>query len=140
MLKAKELAVSFQTSSDKVKELIEIVKALYMEVKTIADMRNARKDESICAIFREQNRKWIAFVGKVGNPRVREEGFRLYVNDVSPEIYKEVWGNDLPKLESPLPPEPPEPPGCAVCSRVPPAARFAAATCQACKNKPTGEK
>ena len=86
MKKAKEYAQKYKANPTN-QTLVEILKEMVIETKEIYNMRHARSDEALIAIFNEQDGKWRSFVSLTGDPSIRRDGLKEFCQKHFPEIY-----------------------------------------------------
>jgi hypothetical protein len=65
-MKAKEYIEKFFKEDDVHESLFKIVYTLFAEVETIAEQRNAQLNGAMISIFKEQDKKWLAILNKLG--------------------------------------------------------------------------
>jgi hypothetical protein len=100
-MKAKEYFLKFQTENqDKSPEwrLIKSLNEMILEVKTISEQRRAVLDSAVIAIFKEQEKKSLAFIKLVNETEpfksegeVLPDAFKLYVLQTTPYLHNLVW-------------------------------------------------
>ena len=84
MKKATDYAEMLKKSNTD-KTLSKVGSAFLAECAELIDLRNAKSDKAILAIFREQDNKWRALCRFVDG--LNPNGFQLLVASLSPEIY-----------------------------------------------------
>ncbi len=80
--------------------LISAFRKMVLEVSEIAKMRNAKSDEALTSIFREQLLKSNSFINMVNetepfksNGHVLKDAFKIFVKHESPELAKLIGFN-----------------------------------------------
>lgn len=69
-----------------------------METKELAEARKVATDDGIVAIFREQDRKWVAFANRAGDGKaIKRNGFRLLVQIEFPFMVQALGWQDETK-------------------------------------------
>ena len=102
-MKAKDYFKQFnEENQDKIPEfrLVFALNGFVNEVKEIAKMRNARKNEAMIAIFNEQNTKCNSFIRMINeldyfkeNGTIKSNALKLYMKDKTPDLYDLVFPN-----------------------------------------------
>jgi len=88
-MKAKDMAVKFNTADDKQQATAEIIADLIYEYGTIADKRKPSTAQGYAAILDELDQKWTAFCYRVDREQLLPI-FRLSLQEVWREGY-EAW-------------------------------------------------
>lgn len=90
-MKAKEYIEKFYKEDDLKNSLFEIIYVLFTEVETIAKQRNAQLNAAMFSIFKEQNKKWLAILNKLGLLEFKEGIFK--------ETFVKYCSKKIPELE-----------------------------------------
>ena len=83
-MKAKEFAQKFNDDPS-IETLVDIGNTFLIECAELGKARNCQSDDSMIAIFEEQNRKWKAFARLVDG--VKEDGFEQLLKLNAPPAY-----------------------------------------------------
>ena len=99
-MKAKEYATKYIQSDDKYKVIIDIGKEFLNEITELAETRKVKSDKALVPICKELDQKWIKFAEIVNkkypaSQPIRYAGFRLLIQQASPELYIHIISNKL---------------------------------------------
>lgn len=101
-MKAKDYLKKFKEENQEQSydwRLITAFRQMVIEINDIAKMRNARSDNALIAIFKEQSLKANSFIKMVNEIEdcekrmgtIRNDAFKMFIELENPDLYKLIW-------------------------------------------------
>jgi hypothetical protein len=99
-MKAKDYFKQFnEENQDKSQEwrVIHVFSQMVIEINDIAKMRNAKSDQALISIFKEQNLKCNSFCKMINETSafdgtLKSNAFEIFIKQEDPNLAKMVWG------------------------------------------------
>lgn len=90
MKKARKYAEEYRDNPTN--ETLEgIARSFHEEIKEVVTTRSVQSLSSLCAVLKEQDRKWRAFVRLAGDSGIRTDGFKRIIQGEHYLLYAHCW-------------------------------------------------